>query len=63
MSNAGSNVAFVVSTCRESCELNDVSLHQPVEAYSKQIDNVIYLHVSTTGYFASSDIWRQRMLI
>lgn len=58
-----SNYDLAVSAYRESCDRNALPFDQPVEAYSKQIDNVIYLRTSNTGYVARYDIKRRRMLI
>ena len=63
MSNAGSDFEFAVSAYRESRELSSLSFQQPIEAYSKRVDNVVYPRTSATGYVARYDIRRRRMLI
>jgi tRNA splicing ligase len=47
---------------RESCDLGHINFQQPIEEFSRQIDDVIYLRVSATGYVARYDVRRRRLL-
>lgn len=63
MTNSPSNYDLAVSAYRESCDRNNLTFKQPVEEYSKRIDNVIYMRVSPVGYVARYDIRRRQILI
>jgi len=57
-----SNFDIAVTAYREHCTSNSILFQQPVEAYSGQINNVIYLRTSPIGYAARFDIRRHRLL-
>jgi hypothetical protein len=62
MSDTLSNFDLAVAAYRDSCDRNNLRFHQPSEAYSKQMENVVYLRTSPTSFVARYDIRRRRIL-
>ena len=60
------NVPFdfdvAVAAYQERCSKDSIVFQEPVEAYSGQINNVIYLRTSPIGYVARFDVRRHRLL-
>ncbi|MBE9077206.1 hypothetical protein IQ241_07845 [Romeria aff. gracilis LEGE 07310] len=63
MADSPSNYDLAVAAYRESCDRNNLTFRQPVEAFSKRIDNVIYMRTSSVGYVARYDIRRRQILV
>ncbi len=54
---------MAVAAYQERCSNDSIFFEEPVEAYSGQINNVIYLRTSPIGYVARFDIRRHRLLV
>lgn len=63
MTNNSSNFEIALSAYQEICDRNNLPFQQPIEEYSKQINDVLYLRTGPTGYIARYDIRRQRILV
>lgn len=63
MADFSDNFDLAVAAYQESCDRDNLVFQSPDEALSRQIDNVVYLRVSPTGYVARYDIRRRRMLV
>jgi len=63
MTDIPSNFEIALLAYQEICDRNNLPFQQPVEEYSKQINNVFYLRKSVTGYIARYDMRRQRILV
>ncbi len=63
MVNTPSNFDMAVAAYQERCSNDSIVFQQPVEAYSGQSNNVIYLRTSPIGYVARFDIRRHRLLV
>jgi len=61
--NTPSNFDMAVDAYQERCSNDSILFQQPIEEYSRQINNVIYLRVSPVGYVARFDIRRHRLLV
>jgi hypothetical protein len=54
---------MAVTAYQERCSNDSILFQQPVEEYSGQINNVVYLRTSPVGYVARFDIRRHRLLV
>jgi len=58
-----SNFDTAVSAYRDKCDRDGLDFRQPDEAFSKQINDVVYLRTSAVGYVARYDTRRRCMLV
>ena len=63
MVNSSSDFDTAVAAYRDYCTSQSMQFLQPIEEYSRQINNVIYLRTSAIGYVARFDIRRYRLLV
>ena len=63
MADNPSNFEVAVSAYREECDLNNLPFKQPIEAYSQQINSVVYLRTNATSFVARYDVQRGRILV
>ena len=63
MADFSSDFALAVAAYRESCDSTDLIFQDPSATLSRQVDNVIYLRVNTSGYVARYDTRRRRLLV
>lgn len=54
---------MAVTAYQDRCSTDSIIFQQPVEEYSGQINNVIYLRTGSVGYVARFDIRRHRFLV
>ncbi|MEL6139877.1 MAG: hypothetical protein AAFR42_21040 [Cyanobacteria bacterium J06628_6] len=63
MSDTPSAFDKAVAAYQDNCDRNDIPFQQPVEEYSKIIDQVVYLRARPASFVARYDIRRRRILV
>jgi len=54
---------LAVTAYKELCSNDSTLFRQPIEEYSGQINNVVYLRTGSVGYVARFDVRRHRLLV